>query len=526
MLGHSHPASRATHDPCDRLGIEVAEHTEQDDLCVLGREERHDPVDRRLPFRLLERLLRRRSCTDDTAHRGRLDRVGASTGRRPPKVGEATPSDREHPGSKGIGRAVEGREATSHGHPDLSGEVVGVTGLDAAQESQHQRVQCPVHALDGCRVAATRRSDGCGVDPDAGRPARTVSAASLRWHTSSITDCGGENSPPAAGGTVDHMDLDITLRALVAGDLPAVCAIAQRCQRHDGVEQVAVLEEFEEEFDDEHVVFATDTLGATDPITGELVAYAYTYHLPSDVREERCYVFGGVDPRHRRRGIGTRLMEWGLERAATQLDTSTNDIPRYIRTDRPETDAGAAALFTAAGLEEIRYTDEMRRALDTALTPGQPVGVTVMPWPEGRDDDILDAKNAAFADHWGSTPTPAHAWRQMVSGPGARTDLSCIAVDADGAVIGHCLAKRFPDDDAVTHRREGWIDNLGVRREFRGRGVATALIAHSIDAMRADDLTHAVLMVDSANPTGAVGLYSGLGFTPVRRTIVHQRQHR
>ena len=318
------------------------------------------------------------------------------------------------------------------------------------------------------------------------------------------------------------MTHDIALRSLVPGDLPALCAIAQRCQRHDGVEQVAVLEEFEEEFDDEHVVFATDTLGAVDPSTGELIAYAYTYHLPSDVREERCYVFGGVDPAHRRRGIGTRLMEWGLDRAAAQLDTSTNDIPRYIRTDRPETDAGAAALFAAAGLVEIRYTDEMRRPLDTLLDSDTPDGITILPWPVERNEDIRLSKNDAFADHWGSTPTSAHHWEQMVAGPGARLDLSFVAIDDSGRVVGHCLSKRFPDDDVVTGRREGWIDNLGVRREFRGRGVATALIAHSVAAMRADDLTHAVLMVDSANPTGAVGLYTSLGFAPVRRMVTHQ----
>ncbi|MEN9822832.1 MAG: hypothetical protein RLZ04_1258 [Actinomycetota bacterium] len=315
-------------------------------------------------------------------------------------------------------------------------------------------------------------------------------------------------------------------RPLVPADLPTVCALTERAQRHDGVEQVAVLEEFEEEFDDEHVVFATDTLGAEDPSTGQLLGYAYTYHLPSDVREERCYVFGQVDPDHRRQGIGTALMEWGLRRAAEQLDTSTRDLPRYIRVDHPESVTGAAALFAACGLTVVRFTDELRRPLDSPLETSSPDSVTIIPWPDDRDDDIRAAKNAAFADHWGSTPTSAHHWQQMVRGPGSRPDLSRIAVDATGAVVGHCLVKRFPDDDSVTGRREGWIENLGVRREVRGRGVATALIGSTIRAMQDDGLTHAVLGVDSENPTGAVGLYTSLGFEPVRRSITHQLQRR
>ena len=38
-----------------------------------------------------------------------------------------------------------------------------------------------------------------------------------------------------------------------------------------------------------------------------LAGYAYTYHLPSEVREERCYIFGEVSPDLRRRGVGTAL---------------------------------------------------------------------------------------------------------------------------------------------------------------------------------------------------------------------------
>lgn len=94
-----------------------------------------------------------------------------------------------------------------------------------------------------------------------------------------------------------------------------------------------------------------------------------------------------------------------------------------------------------------------------------------MPWPADddgdRDEEIRAAKNAAFADHWGSTPTSAHHWVQMVRGPGARRDLSFTALDEHDRVVAHCLNKRFEADDAVTGRRDGWIDNLGTLEEWR-----------------------------------------------------------
>ncbi|MEZ5273012.1 MAG: hypothetical protein R2694_12025 [Ilumatobacteraceae bacterium] len=64
------------------------------------------------------------------------------------------------------------------------------------------------------------------------------------------------------------------------------------------------LEEMEEEIDDHHVVLASDTPRGHPGRHARRVAY--TYHLPSEVREERLFVFGLVAPEHRRKGVGTR----------------------------------------------------------------------------------------------------------------------------------------------------------------------------------------------------------------------------
>jgi ribosomal protein S18 acetylase RimI-like enzyme len=280
------------------------------------------------------------------------------------------------------------------------------------------------------------------------------------------------------------------------------------------------LDEMEEELDDEHVSLANDVRLAL--VDGELAGYAYTFHLPSELREERCYVFGEVDPAFRRRGVGTSLMRWGIERAEQQLRSSGRSLPRYIRADSYDFIDGAHRLFAHVGMRVVRYTDELLRPLTDLPPLTQPNGARVIPWPEGRDEEIRVAKNEAFADHWGSTPTAASHWEQMVHGYGSRPDLSFIAVDADDRVIGHCLDKRFPSDDELLGRRAAWIDNLGTLREWRGKGVASALIAHALHAFAAADCTHASIAVDSENPTGAAQLYRRLGFLPEHRTITHE----
>jgi len=314
----------------------------------------------------------------------------------------------------------------------------------------------------------------------------------------------------------------IDLRPATADDRLALCELHRRAQQHDGVPQLMQLDEMEEELDDEHVSLATDVRMAS--IDGELAGYAYTFHLPSEVREERCYVFGEVDPGFRRRGVGTALMHWGIARAEEQLRSSGRSLPKYIRADSYDFIEGAHLLFAQVGMRVVRYTDELLRPLADLPPLSQPSGARVIPWPEGRDEEIRVAKNEAFADHWGSTPTAATHWEQMVHGYGARADLSFIAVDTDGRVIGHCLNKRFPSDDELLGRRAAWIDNLGTLRDWRGKGVASSLIAHSLHAFAAADCTHASIAVDSENPTGAAQLYRRLGFLPEHRTVTHEIQ--
>ena len=267
-------------------------------------------------------------------------------------------------------------------------------------------------------------------------------------------------------------------------------------------------------------MLATDTRLAE--LDGRLAGYAYTYHLPSDVREERCFVFGQVDPEFRRRGVGSGLLMWAIERSAQQLRSTGRDLPRYIRTEAYEYVDGAHALFAGLGMQPVRYTDELLRPLCGLIPIPVIEGARIIAWPEGRDEEIRLAKNAAFADHWGSTPTSAELWHQMVRGFGSRPDLSFIALDDDDRVIAHCLNKRFEADDDLIGRRDAWIDNLGTLAHWRGRGVASALIAHSLHAFTAAGLSHASIGVDSANPTGAARLYQSLGFEPEQRSIVHQ----
>lgn len=302
----------------------------------------------------------------------------------------------------------------------------------------------------------------------------------------------------------------LTMRPLERNDMAELHRVVRAIEVHDRIPIVTTPELLEEELWSGPVVPATDARVAI--VDGSVVGYVSTYHLPSDVREERCYVFGGVAPSHRRQGIGTALMRWAMGRATEQLRSSPRSLPRFIRTDRPDQVVGAHALFASLGMQKVRFYEELLRPLTSLPDVVVPDGVRLLPWDDARSDELRAVKNEAFEDHWGSTPTSPEHWRQMTEGPGARRDLSTMAVDNDHRVIALALVRRYPDDDAVLGRSDAWIDKLATTREWRGRGVGTALIAHSLRLFVAEGLTHASIGVDSANPTGAAALYRSLGF--------------
>lgn len=100
----------------------------------------------------------------------------------------------------------------------------------------------------------------------------------------------------------------------------------------------------------------------------------------------------------------------------------------------------------------------------------------------------------------------------MVRGFGSYAEQSFIALDDNDRVVAYSLNHRTPADDEFIGRRDGWIDNLGTLPEWRGRGIASALIVRSLHAFDAAGLTHASIGVDGDSLTGAVRLYKSLGF--------------
>jgi ribosomal protein S18 acetylase RimI-like enzyme len=181
-------------------------------------------------------------------------------------------------------------------------------------------------------------------------------------------------------------------------------------------------------------------------------------------------------------------------------------------------------LAQRAGFTEGRwFIDMSRRVDDGAAAPEVPLGdgLRLVPYDPALSEGVRQAHNEAFAEHWGSEPRSREDWeRASVGGRCFRPDWSFVVL-AGGEVAGYTLASAYEQEWAAQGYRSGWTDLLGVRPGWRGRRIAPALLAASMRAFAASGMQRADIGVDAENASGALRLYTVLGYEPQRRSVAY-----
>jgi ribosomal protein S18 acetylase RimI-like enzyme len=312
------------------------------------------------------------------------------------------------------------------------------------------------------------------------------------------------------------------LRQATHSDLPEIAALLSEGLSFDGLVFVQTAEELAEEFDGTYCDLDHDVLVAEHE--SRIIGVGYTIFLPSETKEERCYIFGTTKPAYRNNGVGTAVMQWATEHGESLLLSTKRTLPKYLRSDMSATNSTAGELFHSFNMNAVRWNEDL--IIDLNDSPDVLVfpGYSVIPWDSARDEEARTVKNLAFMDHWGSTPTNEEGWEQLVHGSTAKLDQSFFALDQNEKIIGLLLSHRYESDDELLGKRIGWIDKLATLSEHRGKAVGKSLITHALSAYRRDGLTHAALDVDTENPTGAYGLYTAVGFSTFRGKVTYERK--
>lgn len=295
---------------------------------------------------------------------------------------------------------------------------------------------------------------------------------------------------PSARVDLERALPGLTVRSATPADVDAVTAVVATCEAeaHGSVEIGA--EEIAESWARPTVDLAGDTVVVLDGDT--VVAWAETYRGRGE---------GFVHPCHRRRGIGTALVEWWTARAAE------HGIALAGQTVSDE-DPTAIELLQSLGCTVAHTSWILQLPLGAAPpAPAEPPpGVVLRVLQPGEERTMFHLIDDAFA-HWvGRDRGVYEDWAAMTVAS-ARWEpwMGVVAVE-ENRVVGAAVLREYP--------REGWIDQIAVAGEYQGRGIGRALLQHAFGVFHG---RAPAVGLSTDSRTGVLDLYLHVGMA-VRST--------
>ena len=333
------------------------------------------------------------------------------------------------------------------------------------------------------------------------------------------------SKPTAPTVEIAGLPADLVARSFdPAGDYPAAIALIWAVSTFDHNEEFPSAEELAGYWRTDRGFDATrDVLVIAD--SARFVGMAYvTWSERSGKIVHWIEVW--VHPERRREGIGRALVAWGERHAADQVAASTGgpvELPHFLALGVMQENAAAMAFAPAMGYVPNRFGHMMRRDL-TEPIPDLPLpdGIDVRPVLPEHHRAIWLADIEAFEDHFEPRVRTEEDFVSTYTGPNVDTSLWRVAWDG-AEVVGSVQNQINPTESERLGIELGWLEHVSVRRAWRGRGVASALIADSLRALRDRGMSIATLGVDALNPTGALGVYERLGFYRYVTWVAHRK---
>jgi mycothiol synthase len=259
---------------------------------------------------------------------------------------------------------------------------------------------------------------------------------------------------------------------------------------------------------------------------GSLIAYASVW----DTGEPHVRVggFSRVHPNHDDPALEEALLLWLESRGKQAIERAPADARVTLTHGAFSEDRARKELLVRHGYELVRHYVRLRIEMsEPPVAEEIPEGIVIRPFdPETDLRPTVLAVREAFRDHWGHVERDLDEelkqWEHWVTeDPDFDLSVWHLACDADevaGALLG--AAKR-PEAENLAY-----IFVLAVRKAWRSRGIARALLQRSFAAFYERGKPIVDLDADTANLTGAMRLYESVGMRPVWQNDAYEKELR
>ncbi len=293
-------------------------------------------------------------------------------------------------------------------------------------------------------------------------------------------------------------DARLRVRRPTLADAPLVVDLINAADRHDYGVQDTDLDDILQEFAEMNL--ETDAW-LVEQDDGRAVAFAA---IASGV-PVKLYALLFVVPEARRQGIGTALSDLVETRARELVDRAPADARVVLNSAIKGGSDPELRWARRLGYEVERTFLKMQIELDAPPpAPVWPEGIELRTMEVGRDErTFFETLNESFADHWGFVPGPYERFLRRTARSDFDPELWFMAWDGEQPAA-FAICEPMGED-------RGWVASLGVRRPWRQRGIARALLVHAFGEFWRRGRRTVALGVDADSLTGATRLYESAG---------------
>ncbi len=308
-------------------------------------------------------------------------------------------------------------------------------------------------------------------------------------------------------------------------DLPLLAGVLNASEAANGCEYVISPEQLAHDYSHVQRCDLQSDLLIVETVAGPPVAYARVFWDQELDGLRRYGIVCHILAEHRAT-LAAPMFDWAEARIRA-IATAQAYAGQQVFQTWCENEAGMGWLIEqleTRGYAATRYGYLMLRDLAEPIADDDlPDGLTSRHCTPDDLRPIWDAMLEAFRDHWGFREHTEADYQAWIKQPELDPNLWQVAWAGD-EVAGMVLNFVPREENEALGLSRGWTDPICVRRPWRRRGVARALILKSLHMFRKLGYKEAALGVDTQNPNRALQLYESCGFRPYRRSVTLRRE--
>ena len=305
-------------------------------------------------------------------------------------------------------------------------------------------------------------------------------------------------------------------------DIPTMVEITNYSNKIDGNDWIMTVEETQNNY--RHLVncdLRRDMLIAE--IDEQMIGYSRCWWEDQLDGTRNYSHFIRLHPKWRGKGIRQTVFQVNERHLGQIAAGHPPECAKFLTVLVSEGETTWAELVQNAGYQPIRYFMKMvRPSLNNIPSLPLPAGIQARCGSHAEWRQIWGAAREAFKDNWGEaewTEEDFNAWTQDPAFDPVLFQIGWDGNEVAGGVLNYIDA----EENEAYGRLRGYTQGIFVRQPWRKRGLAKALIACSLQMLKDMGLAEAALTVDAENTTGAVKLYTNMGFQRDKVTTLYRK---